>query len=83
VIIAGRAAMPASPNQYHARIAITGMTCTGCVNAVTRVLSRVPGAAEVRVDLESGRADVQGGADPAALVAAVRKAGYGAELLAP
>ena len=63
-------------------LAVTGMTCNGCVNAVTRVLSRVPGAGQVHVDLEAGRADVQGGADPDALLAAVRKAGYGAELSA-
>lgn len=64
------------------RLAVTGMTCQGCVNAVTRVLSRVPGASNVRVDLEAGRADVTGSADPAELLAAVRKAGYGAELAA-
>ena len=59
---------------------VTGMTCDGCVNAVTRVLSRVPGAAEVHVSLESGRADVAGTANPAQLLEAVRKAGYGAAL---
>ena len=64
------------------RLAVTGMTCMGCVNSVTRVLSRVPGAAQVRVDLDAGRAEVQGNANPADLLAAVRKAGYGAELAA-
>ena len=64
------------------RLAVTGMTCTGCVNAVTRVLARVPGAANVAVTLESGRAEVAGCATPDALLAAVRKAGYGAELVA-
>jgi copper chaperone CopZ len=62
--------------------AITGMTCGGCVNAVTRVLSRVPGAAQVHVTLDPGHAEVAGTADPAVLLAAVRKAGYGAEPLA-
>ena len=56
------------------------MTCDGCVNAVTRVLSRVPGARAVQVDLGAGRAVVEGEAAPDALLAAVRKAGYGAEL---
>jgi copper chaperone CopZ len=69
--------MPA-PTQ---RLAITGMTCAGCVNAVRRVLVRVPGTADVRVALESGRAEVAGTAVPEALLAAVRKAGYGAEVL--
>jgi copper chaperone CopZ len=63
-------------------LAVTGMTCTGCVNAVTRVLARLPGATDVRVTLETGRAEVAGSAAPDALLAAVRKAGYGAELVA-
>jgi Cu+-exporting ATPase len=64
------------------RLAVIGMTCAGCVKAVTRVLARVPGAAHVQVTLETGRAEVTGKAAPDALLAAVRKAGYGAELLA-
>jgi copper chaperone CopZ len=64
------------------RLAVSGMTCVGCVNSVSRVLARVPGAANVRVDLEAGYAEVQGSAAPDDLVAAVRKAGYGAERLA-
>lgn len=63
-------------------LAVTGMKCSGCVNAVTRALSRVPGAADIRVTLETGRADITGSANPEALLAAVRKAGFGAELLA-
>ena len=39
------------PSGTPQRLAVTGMTCAGCVNAVTRVLSRVPGAANVRVTL--------------------------------
>jgi Cu+-exporting ATPase len=62
-------------------LAVTGMTCAGCVTAVTRVLTRVPGAAHVRVTLETGQADISGTATPDALLSAVRKAGYGAELL--
>lgn len=61
-------------------IAVTGMTCEGCAKAVTRVLSSVPGAQDVKVDLAAGRAVVQGNTEPEALLAAVRKAGYGAEL---
>lgn len=60
-------------------LAVSGMTCQGCVNAVTRVLSRVPDVQEVQVDLAAGRAVVRGQADPQVLLAAVRKAGYGAE----
>lgn len=64
------------------RLAVTGMTCDGCVRSVTRVLSRVPGVVAVHTALDAGRADVEGSAAPADLIAAVRKAGYGAELLA-
>ena len=70
-----------SANAATTRLAVRGMTCTGCVNAVMRVLSRVAGAVNVRVDLESGRAEVDGSAAADDLVAAVRKAGYEAALL--
>jgi len=73
------AVQPAAPQ----RLAVSGMTCAGCVNAVTRVLARVPGAGHVQVVLETGRAEIAGSATPDALLAAVRAAGYGAELLAP
>jgi copper chaperone CopZ len=69
------------PPANSQRLAVTGMTCTGCANAVTRVLARVPGAAQVRVTLETGQADIAGTAAPDALLSAVRTAGYGAELL--
>jgi copper chaperone CopZ len=47
---------------------------------VTRVLSRVPGVSEAKVDLAAGRATVAGIAAPEALVAAVAAAGYGAAI---
>jgi copper chaperone CopZ len=71
-----------SANTATTRLSVSGMTCMGCLNSVMRVLSRVSGAAHVRVDLEAGCAEVQGSAAPDDLVAAVRNAGYGAELLA-
>jgi copper chaperone len=59
---------------------ITGMNCAHCVRAVQDVLTAVPGVARVEsVELESGRALVEGEADAAALVAAVKEAGYKAE----
>jgi len=58
---------------------ITGMTCQHCVRAATEALQAVPGVVRVEVDLASGLAQVQGSADQAALAAAVRAAGYGAE----
>jgi copper chaperone CopZ len=62
-------------------LAITGMTCDGCVRAVQRALSRVPGVTDVAVDLAKGRAVVDGDAAPEALVAALERAGYGVRIV--
>ncbi|WP_287799000.1 heavy-metal-associated domain-containing protein [Acidiphilium sp.] len=62
-------------------LSISGMTCSGCVNSVSRALSRVAGVSDVAVDLDAGRASVTGSADPQALLAAVEKAGYEASLV--
>ncbi|HUZ73782.1 MAG TPA: heavy metal-associated domain-containing protein [Stellaceae bacterium] len=64
----------------RAVLAISGMTCDGCANTVTRVLSRVPGVTGATVDFGSGRATVTGNVRPEDLVAAVQAAGYGAQL---
>jgi len=61
-------------------MSISGMTCSGCANTVTRILSRVPGVIGVNVDLGSGRATVIGEVRSAALIAVVQAAGYGAQL---
>lgn len=58
---------------------IKGMTCSGCVNSVTRVLKAVPGVANAEVTLTPGRAAVRydpAQADSAKLKAAVEDAGY-------
>ena len=57
-------------------LAIAGMTCPACVNAVTRALSRVPGVTQVAVDLAAGQARVDGTASAEALHTAVEAAGY-------
>jgi copper chaperone CopZ len=59
-------------------LSISGMTCGGCANTLTRVLSRVPGVTHAEVDLASGRAQVLGMVRPDELLDAVRSAGYGA-----
>jgi len=61
---------------------VTGMTCGHCVAAVTKALQKVPGVEGVEVSLERGQAVVRGAADPQALIAAVKKEGYGAEAAA-
>ncbi len=41
------------------KLHIEGMTCGGCVNAVTRVLSALPGVAAVQVALETHSAEIE------------------------
>jgi len=61
---------------------IEGMTCASCVSRVEKALARVPGVADVSVNLASEEARLHrrpGSAAPAELVAAVEAAGYGAK----
>ncbi|EFI53081.1 heavy metal-associated domain-containing protein [Afipia sp. 1NLS2] len=62
-------------------LSISGMTCVGCANTVTRVLARVAGVDSATVDFASGRAMVAGGARLEDLIAAVTAAGYGVQPL--
>ena len=55
---------------------VKGMTCGHCANAVTRALKEIDPSAEVRVDLEAGRVQVDTSASAAAVAAAVTEAGY-------
>ncbi|MFA9439612.1 heavy metal translocating P-type ATPase [Uliginosibacterium sp. sgz301328] len=62
-------------------LAISGMTCASCVARVEKALSRVAGVTGATVNLASESARVAWtGGDPAVLVDAVRKTGFGAEL---
>lgn len=61
-------------------LAVTGMTCGGCVNSVTNVLKALPGVQSVEVTLTPGQARVQvddDKVDRAALVQAIVDAGFG------
>ena len=62
---------------------ITGMTCASCAGRVERALRKVPGVQVATVNLANERAhvEVSGQIDPAVLLAAVDKAGYGASLV--
>ncbi|GBD50782.1 heavy metal translocating P-type ATPase [Methylopila sp. Yamaguchi] len=61
---------------------VEGMHCAACAERIERVLGRTPGIASAVVNLPLERADVRfdGPADPAAAVAAVRRAGYDAHV---
>jgi Cu+-exporting ATPase len=66
----------------EATLAIGGMTCASCVGRVEKALKRVPGVLEATVNLatETARITALGSVDDAALMAAVKKAGYEATL---
>ncbi len=57
---------------------ITGMHCSGCAGVVEKALERVAGVGTVSVNTALERADIFASIDPAAAVAAVEAAGYGA-----
>ncbi len=62
-------------------LAVTGMTCGGCVNSVHKVLAALPGVQSVEVTLTPGQARVQidpARVDRAMLVQAIVDAGFGA-----
>ncbi|MGV8864897.1 MAG: heavy metal translocating P-type ATPase [Pseudomonas sp.] len=71
------------PMSNTLELPITGMTCASCAGRVERALSKVAGVKTVSVNLASERAHVEssGPIDPAVLIAAVTRAGYGASLL--
>ena len=57
---------------------VTGMTCGHCQAAGEAEVGAVAGVTGVHVDLASGRVEVQGDADDAAVRAAIEEAGYAA-----
>jgi copper chaperone len=60
-------------------LTITGMTCGGCVNSVTKVLKALPGVKQVEVTLVPGQAKLQideTQVDITTLKQAVTDAGY-------
>ncbi len=62
-------------------LSIGGMTCAACSARLEKVLGRVPGVTSAQVNLATERAAVEGlegVVTPAALVAAVERAGYAA-----
>ncbi|HEY6511869.1 MAG TPA: heavy metal translocating P-type ATPase [Burkholderiaceae bacterium] len=65
--------------QERVTLAVQGMTCASCVARVERALTRVPGVVSASVNLATEQASVvrwRGQAPTAALVAALRGAGY-------
>ena len=70
--------------QATLRLAIDGMTCASCVSRVEKALKKVPGVLAASVNLATNTADVQwlAGTPADALLAAVDRAGYSAQVQA-
>lgn len=60
---------------------VDGMTCEGCVNAVTRTIQRLDPSARVDVDLKHGRIHVVTNAQSVDVANAITKAGYEARAM--
>ena len=60
---------------------VEGMTCQGCVNAVTKAIQRLDPAAKVDVDLEHGRVHVVTTAQTLEVAEALNAAGYEAQAM--
>ncbi|WP_230582635.1 cation transporter, partial [Cronobacter malonaticus] len=63
------------------QLLINGMSCASCVSRVQNALQGVAGVTQARVNLAERTALVMGHASAAELIAAVEKAGYGAEAI--
>jgi copper chaperone len=64
-------------NNIEKTVLIGGMSCGGCVNSLTRVLSAVPGIEPLRIEV--GKAHLKVDADtvtPEIIAAAVNRAGF-------
>ena len=73
------------PSAETIRFPVSGMTCSSCVNRITRAVRKLDGVTRVAVDLRRETATVS--REPAlvsnaALAAAVAEAGYEADLTA-
>lgn len=55
---------------------VQGMSCGHCANAVTQAVRALDPQAQVKVDLASGKVEVQSGQDHAAIAAAIEEEGY-------
>ncbi len=56
---------------------ITGMSCAACSARVEKVITAIDGVESCSVSLLTNSATVEGDADAAVIVSAVKKAGYG------
>ncbi|HEX6101474.1 MAG TPA: heavy-metal-associated domain-containing protein [Alphaproteobacteria bacterium] len=58
------------------KLAVSGMTCQGCVNAVTRSVQRVAPGSAVAVDLSAGSVEITGSVEEQVARQAIERAGF-------
>ncbi|EEP91682.1 Copper-exporting P-type ATPase A [Yersinia kristensenii ATCC 33638] len=76
-----QAAEPANTDSDSVQLLLTGMSCASCVSKVQNALENVDGVEIARVNLAERSALVTGHPSNEALIAAVKNAGYGAEII--
>lgn len=72
---------PATKQNQEIRLSILGMRCAGCIAAVETALQGVSGVDSVNVNFADHSAVVTGEADPDALKASLKAAGYDAAVM--
>jgi copper chaperone len=58
------------------KLAVSGMTCQGCVNAVTRSVERAAPGSAVAVDLSAGSVEITGAVEEQVARQAIERAGF-------
>lgn len=56
---------------------VQGMSCSHCVGTINKAIHAFDPDARVDVDLDGGTVTVEGGVDPALVMAAIKAEGYG------
>ena len=78
-------ATPALAGQARTTLALSGLTCAACPPAVTKALKQVEGVRDVSINDDRTKAVVVADESvrPQALAEAVRRLGYGAQVVTP
>ncbi|MDF2763832.1 MAG: heavy metal transporter [Rhodospirillales bacterium] len=58
------------------KLAVSGMTCQGCVNAVTKSIQRAAPGSAVAVDLAAGSVEITGSVEEQVARQAIERAGF-------
>lgn len=82
VVIEGNGNKDNNPNKEKKmtqKFQVDGMACNHCVQSVEKAIRAIPGVTDVKVDLASGTATVEGDALPTAINSAIKEAGFDSE----